>query len=213
MKKNITLILLLTWPYLFNDIYLIFINCDNLALLWILDVIFFTLIPSITLYILYTKKYISVVDMGFGIQFTMSFFILGILLCFLLLFVVQSIVFPILFNALPKPICCSYDFPGDGFIRIAFIFYAAITAAFFEEVICRGIIVHKLKEIIGSNFLIVVVSAAIFSLLHWCQGPGKMISMFIWAIIPTIWVIKNGHIWGTLTCHFFYGLLIYLGFF
>ena len=210
MERIIIIVLILTWPYFLNDFYLIFINCEDLALLWILDAIFFTLIPGISLWVLYRKKLINLADAGFGERLKPSSIIYGILLCVFLLFAIHLNIYPWLRAILPGSLCCSYDFPKSGLIRPLLIIYAAATAAIFEEVICRGIIISKIKEKTVSSAFPIIISAMVFGLMHWCQGPAKIIAMFLWAIIPAIWVIRKGHIGGVIICHFFYGLLIYI---
>ena len=47
MKHSIFIILLVSWTFLLNDFYLIFIPQSQIMLLWILDIIFYTIIPVV----------------------------------------------------------------------------------------------------------------------------------------------------------------------
>lgn len=208
MKKSITIIALLTWPLYLNDLYLIAFGNTRLGLLWALDVVFFLLIPTGTLIWLIKNKWISVQEIGLAAPLKPISILAGGGLCAFLVVTDHWTLYPIL-NQLPGRLYTGYDFPASQPMRMLTIVYAAVSAGVLEEIVYRGVVTTELEKHVRSPFAIVLLSCLIFACIHWNEGPGKSLSTFFWAIIPTIWFLKRRTLWGPITCHTLYDLLIF----
>lgn len=202
---------MLVWPLYLNDIYLIALNNSRLGLLWMLDILFFLLIPSATLFWLYRNRKISLQGIGLANRPTAVTIMAGVLLCAGLVILIQWNLRPFLNALLPWHLYAGYDFPHSQPLRSITILYAALTAGILEEIVYRGIVTTELQKHIHSKVMVVVLSCVIFAGIHWSEGPATLIYIGTWAIIPTIWFLKQKNLWGPITCHILYDLLIFTG--
>lgn len=209
MKSSLFIIGLVSWTFFINDIYLIFIQSSNLKLLWSLDIVFFTFIPVVTIIYLYKKKYLSSEEIPFSVPIKLKHILLGFILCLTMYIVDYSFFGLLLRNSLPGGLFTGYPFPSDEPYRIITILYASISAGIIEEVIFRGIVITRLSKHIQSTFYLVIISCLFFALIHWGQGVGKVVDVFIFSIIPTLWFIKTRQLWGNIVYHTSYNLLIF----
>jgi len=210
MKRSVIIILLLLWPFYLNDFYLIALQNSNLPLLWQLDLVFYFLIPTATLTVLFLTGRCSLRETGLKSPVT------GLCVTGGMFWLAGSIIFfhwlldPMLAGAIPGHLFGGYDFPADQPWRFIVIAYASLTGGVLEEVICRGIVTTELKRHIRSAPLVVVLSCALFAGIHWSEGPARLISTGLWAVIPTIWFLRSGSLWGQMIAHVGYLLVLYL---
>ena len=209
MKKDVSIFLFVTWPYFFNDLWLIYLQNDNLALLWTLDIVTYFLIPSISLLYLLKKKIINLNNIGVVYPIKIRNILIGILLCIVLLISIHFYIEPWFFNWFPEQLFYGYSFPETKILNTVTIIYASLTAGVLEEIIFRGLLIFLLFKYIKSVPAVVILSSFIFSLIHWSQGVGQVLTTFVWAIVPAIWYIKSKQIWGLIVCHFIYNFIIF----
>ena len=210
MKQSVFIILLVSWTFLFNDFYLIFIPQSQIKLLWILDIIFYTIIPILTIIYLYKKNKITMLHIPLNAPFKITYLFLALLLCIFMYIIDYSIIGLILNDIFPTNLFQGYAFPSNERLRLITIIYASLSAGIIEELIFRGIIVTELNKHIKNTVILVIFSSLIFSLIHWGQGFGKLIEVFIFSMIPTLWFIKTKQLWGNMIFHTSYNFLIYI---
>lgn len=203
MKHSFKIILLLTWPLFLNDFYLIVLARNHLGLLWTLDVVFFFLVPTVTLVFLIRCGQVSLAEIGIGRPPTPLSIIAGIGLCVILFFFVPAI-YSYSRGLMPWRLFTGYDFPRQQPLRSITMAYAALSAGLLEEIVYRGVVISQLRRHVRSGALVVFYSCAIFSGIHWGEGPAKMVVTFVWAIVPAVWFLKSRDLWGLVTCHSLY---------
>lgn len=208
MKQSLHIIALLIWPLYFNDLYLIPIGNDWLGLLWALDVVFFFLIPAATLLWLFRTKRVLPSAIGLTAPFRFLSVVAGLALCYVLLVVVHGMLLPRV-NSLPGRLFMGYGFPPAQPLRLGLMLYAALSAGILEEIVYRGVVTTELEKHIRSPVAVVCLSCLVFAGIHWGEGPGKVLSTFVWAIIPTIWFLKRRTLWGPMVCHALYDFLVF----
>lgn len=209
MKKSIAIIALLAWPLYLNDLYLIVLGNMRLGLLWTLDIVFFLLIPVTTLIILVRCGKISLREIGLASPPKPISIIAGLALCAVSVVLIEWTLRPWIEGLLPWELFAGYDFPTHQPLRGCLIAYAALSAGFLEEIVYRGVVISQLTKHGKSAGFAVVASCIIFAGIHWGEGIGKLIWTAVWAIVPAIWFVKTRTIWGPITCHTTYLILIY----
>jgi membrane protease YdiL (CAAX protease family) len=209
MNQSVKIILLLVWPLYLNDIYLICLDNTHIGLLWILDILFYFMIPVATIIWLESKGKISLSAYGLTKLPHPNSIIKGITLCLTLIIVFKFYLGPIINGLMPGKLFYGYIFPESQPFRFIIILYASLSAGVLEEIVYRGVVTTELRKHIQSKLLLVIFSCFIFAGIHWSEGPAKVTQTFIWAIIPTIWFLKERNLWGPIVCHFLYDFMIY----
>lgn len=80
-----------------------------------------------------------------------------------------------------------------------------------EEVIFRGLAFSALKERGYSTPKIFIVSAAIFGLIHWSQGPAVIIATAITGSALMVCRWRSGSIYPAIIAHYFINYLAFSG--
>ena len=210
MKTSIFIMILLSWTFYINDFYLMVIPSTNLKLLWTLDLIFFTLIPLTTMIYFYKKKIITLNHIPLNMPFKIKYIYLGLGLCGLFYILDYLFIGNILNRVFPERLFNGYSFPSPEPIRLITVIYASLSAGILEELIFRGVIVTELNKHIKNTTLLVISASLIFALIHWGQGFGKIIDVFIFSIVPTLWFIKTKQLWGNIIFHTTYNFIIFI---
>lgn len=209
MKKSIAIIVLLAWPLYLNDLYLIALGGDRLDILWTLDVIFFLLIPVTTLIWLLRSKRITLAEIGLGASPRPVSIFAGLALCGILIVLIEKGLRPWIEGLLPWELFAGYDFPARQPLRGCLIVYASLSAGALEEIVYRGVVISQMRKHGKSAAFAVAASCLVFAGIHWGEGLGKLIWTATWALVPAIWFVKTRTLWGQMTCHATYLLLIY----
>ncbi|MBN1673605.1 MAG: CPBP family intramembrane metalloprotease [Kiritimatiellae bacterium] len=211
MKRTLGIILLLVWPLYLNDLYLIALGDAHPGVLWTLDVLFFLVIPVITIVCLAKSRVISLREVGFPGRVSVVSVLAGVGVCALLIVVDRWQLHWWLRSVFPARLHPGYEFPEAQPLRGIVIVYAALTAGFLEELVYRGILTTELKKHIRSTTLVVVLSGLIFGGIHWGEGIAAVLDTFAWSLILAVWYVKRRRLWGPITCHVLYDLLIFSG--
>lgn len=124
MKKSITIIALLAWPLYLNDFYLAILGNSNIGLLWILDLIFYCVIPSLTLLILYQKKVFSLSDIGLAEYPRWKQLWTAFGLCVVFIVLMEWNLRPWLRHIFPWQLFTGYPFPKEQPLRGVAMIYA-----------------------------------------------------------------------------------------
>lgn len=211
LKRNIFIFLLVTWPYFLNDFYLIVLTKDYIYLnaLWIADVIFYTAIPLTTLLILRKKNIFTFAEIGFTQRTPLLYVPLLVLLGLLVHIIITSHLEIWLYAHNCFKTCNGYAFYPNGLLKWLSIIYAALSAAFMEEIIFRGLLFKMLKSHIAKTWLILIIANLIFASIHWCLGSGKLISTFIMGIIISLVYLRKGRLSDAILTHLVINILAF----
>lgn len=198
------------WPYYFNDFYMIALSgTADLGLLWVLDVVFYFLIPSLTLYVLYRRGRLAHVRESLK-QPPKLWFVVCMALA---IAIVTHIVFTLHitpwlnWNGCCR-MCSPYAFPRGGWGLMTAV-YAAVSAGILEEVIFRAhlmtlldrVFTPRMKAGLERKIAVALVSCALFALIHWCEGSGKLAATFLLGLLPTVIYMRSGNLWFPVLWH------------
>jgi len=90
---------------------------------------------------------------------------------------------------------------------------AAIFVIPYEEIVFRGFIFTKIRNMAGSSrwaFTISgLITSVLFALYHYQEGPGSVICIFIFALFVT-WLYKviKGNLWYIIFFHILYDVFM-----
>ena len=202
---------LVAWPYYLNDIYLIALSgTSNLTLLWLLDILFYLLIPSVTLIFLYRRGRLAHVREGFRRPKNIAVTI-GLALA---LAIATHVVFTLHISPwLNWNGCCRtcspYAFPRGRPWHFLTIVYAAVSAGVMEESVFRAHLLTLLEKFFAPHLhaarqkqiAVFVTGCALFALIHWCEGTGKLASAFLLGMIPAAIYLRTGNLWLPVLWH------------
>ncbi len=206
----IKIIALVSWTYFLNDFYLIYIQNSNLPLLWSLDVIFYTLIPTMTIIFLIKKGHITKEILGISTPFKMKYLRYGLYLCLGMLLIYSGFLRVIIYKYLSSGLFIGYGFPKEKVLFYITVIYAAVSAGILEEFIFRGIVISQLEKYKLSKFSIVIISCIIFGCIHWGQGLEKIVGTAVIGIVPAIWYLKTRQNWGNIIFHATYNYILFV---
>jgi membrane protease YdiL (CAAX protease family) len=208
--RDLLLFALISWPYFLNDLYLIpLTRGGNLALLWGLDVVFFCLIPATTLLVLFRKGYMRPAHIGLGPWPDRTGWMMAIGAALAAHGVMTMNLEPFLHNQICCSACRGYPFPAAGLLKWGTILYAALSAAVLEEIIFRGILINRLRLYIQRPWVIFVIAAAVFALIHWCQGPAKLLSTFLMGLLSILIYLRRGRLSEAMISHLIFNILAF----
>ena len=208
--RDLFLFALISWPYFLNDLYLIpLTRSGNLALLWGLDVVFFCLIPATTLLVLFRRGYMRPAQIGLREWPDGAGWMMAIGAALAAHVVMTLNLEPFLHAELCCRMCGSYPFPAAGLAKWGTIFYAALSAAVLEEIIFRGILINRLRLYLRQPWVIVIIAAAVFALIHWCLGPGKLVSTFLMGILSILIYLRRGRLSEAMISHLIFNILAF----
>jgi uncharacterized protein len=127
--------------------------------------------------------------------------ILGILIVAVLL----GFILPPLLARLPGQALGAYPEPAGWLLALHLTFGIAL-GAWLEEVVYRRLAFEALTPFIGSETGRVVVSAVIFSAIHWWTGLANLISTAILGVLFMLCYRRTGALWPAVTAHFLINL-------
>lgn len=211
MNRDISLFLLISWPYFLNDLYLIPLSkTSQLGLLWTLDIVFYCLVPITTLFILYRKGQFKPDHIGLNRLPPLSGVAIAVIVALLSYIILTMNLGPWLFANGCCRTCLGYAFPSADILKWITIIYAAVSAAFLEEIIFRGILITTLKKYIQRKWVIVILSCLIFTFIHWCGGSGKLIFTFLAGLVFTFLYLRRGRLAEPIICHMIVDFLAFM---
>ncbi len=83
-----------------------------------------------------------------------------------------------------------------------------ILVGFSEEIVCRGLTLSVLKDKL-SKPLLYVVSALLFSLMHWSLSTHTLVDAFVYGLIFVPATLATASIWPATVTHFIVNFVLY----
>jgi membrane protease YdiL (CAAX protease family) len=107
-----------------------------------------------------------------------------------------------------------FDFIKHSLVKyLLLLLLAAVLVIPYEEIVFRGFIFTKIRQMAGSSkwaFEISgLITAILFALYHYQEGPSSVISIFIFALFIT-WLYKifKGNLWYLIFFHILYDVFM-----
>jgi len=213
-KRALLAFIALSWPFYLNDFYLIALSGRRgaIGLLWVLDVIFYALVPCITLAVLYKKGRLDFLKPALAIPRDKR--LLATIWAAIALTFVTHIVFTRGLDGMLMALSCcrqclGYPLPKHELAAFLIAIYAPLSAGILEEIIFRAVLIDLLKKYTVKPLIIIVSSAAIFAAIHWCGGSGKLLATFLIGMIPAAIYLRTGNLWLPLLWHVFHDAIVF----
>lgn len=83
-----------------------------------------------------------------------------------------------------------------------------LLVGFSEELVCRGLTISALRNRLSPPMLY-IVSAALFSLMHWSLSTHTLVDAFIYGLIFVPATLATGSIWPATVVHFLINFVLY----
>jgi membrane protease YdiL (CAAX protease family) len=83
-----------------------------------------------------------------------------------------------------------------------------VLVALSEEVVCRGLTLSVLRGRLSTPWLY-VVSALLFSLMHWSLSAHTLVDAFVYGLILVPAVLATGSVWPGVAVHFLVNFVLY----
>jgi membrane protease YdiL (CAAX protease family) len=86
-------------------------------------------------------------------------------------------------------------------IPLAWVLPVSIFVGVYEEIVFRGLILSRLRTLFPSNAAPILISSAIFGVLHFSQGPAGMCQTAAVGLVLGVVVVRMGSIWPAILAH------------
>lgn len=83
-----------------------------------------------------------------------------------------------------------------------------VLVALSEEVVCRGLTLSVLRERVSTP-LLYIVSAGLFSFMHWSLSVHTLFDAFVYGVIFVPAALATRSIWPVVVVHFFVNFVLY----
>ncbi|WFO76062.1 CPBP family intramembrane metalloprotease [Desulfurococcaceae archaeon MEX13E-LK6-19] len=90
------------------------------------------------------------------------------------------------------------------------IIVAVLLAPIVEELFFRGYLLTAFLERIGSVPLAICISSLVFASIHALIGPGAMIFIFLWSLIPSYLYLRTGSLYPAILMHALNNIFAYM---
>jgi len=100
---------------------------------------------------------------------------------------------------------------GNPVVNVLDLTLGVVLVAASEEVVFRGCCYYALRDRMGPG-LIVLLSAALFGLIHWSMGLHAIVSTAIWGVLPMVAMIRTGSVLPAMIAHYLTDLVSLGGF-
>lgn len=215
MVQVIVRILVLSAPLWLNDFYRFYLppNADILA--EVLDIIIYVAWQSSLIYMAHEAKWFQFSDMGFPIYWKKDLLwgvvlTLGVTLIYLSLSIGNHFMLELFGMQTPD----SGHPPNPQWSNMGLqmhIIYISFSAGFFEEVIYRGIIIQQIEKKSKSPFVIILLSASVFMLIHWSLSYTIWILSFVLGAFWSFLFLRYRRIVPLIVSHFIFDYLSFSG--
>lgn len=202
----------LSLPLMLNDFYLPLVPQNAIKLDLILDIIIYIGWQTSIIYFAYQAKWFEFKNLGLSGRDLFKEIMFGIVL-FLGIFVVSMIVTfagVMLEKKSGVKIPSAWYFPLPAwkpFPAFLYAVYISATAGIFEEFIYRGIVITQLRQFTGSKFSQIIISAILFTAIHWSLGPATWIIAFLFGILWAYLFILRGSLLPIMISHFLFDVV------
>ena len=89
------------------------------------------------------------------------------------------------------------------------VFFYAITAGVYEEIIFRGIYTKLFEGYFKQKWLFFSFGALLFASAHWCNGPVNLIHTFAWGMIALVIYFYRRKLLSLMLMHAAYDVVTY----
>lgn len=203
MRKS-TILILAYLPYYLNDIaniyvtsYSLWVGIDYAIRLGILAFLFFML----------WRGFVSRDDLGLKLPTATDFIIwttgtIAVSMAFL--YLTEFVLAPYY----PKGAIGGVPIDTNSAIFLFDCTVGLVLVGFSEEIVCRGLTLSTLKGRLSTPALY-VVSALLFSLMHWSLSTHTLFDAFIYGLIFVPATLATGSIWPATVTHFLVNFVLY----
>lgn len=207
-NKRLFALVIFTLPFLLNDFSNIFVKDYRLWL--IIDYVIVRL--SLLLFAIYLvrNRIASLSDFGIVkinipkvIFLVASLSVIGI--------GIDQIGWRFFFKILPNTQMGSMPPIPNPIVNKLDLYLGLLFAGFIEEVIFRGFYFNVLRDFIDNIFLLVLISSAVFGLIHWSNGLHAIISTSMIGVLFMVVVWKTKSVIPLIIVHFIINFVAYSG--
>jgi len=194
---------------LINGFYLDDVYQSNIITAWVYDTSQFVILPFTLLFILY--KYYGIRPSDYGIiiptnNFNRNTLIQKAILYAALLEILYFVTYKFTDMYIPDKHYMGYlSLIPTGILKLPVVFYMSITAAVVEEIVYRGIpfmLFKKHKEYKHFNSLFIIITASLFSLVHWENGIPDLAATFVFGIFAAMLYLNYNNLIPLIFAHF-----------
>ncbi|PKL39947.1 MAG: hypothetical protein CVV44_06920 [Spirochaetae bacterium HGW-Spirochaetae-1] len=216
-KKQIILrLFIISSPLLLNDFYLRLVPEDAVALKLVLDVMVYIFWQSTLIYLAFRARWFTVSDLGLsreriGKQILSGFIILALVSVVSLVIDIGGFFMERSFHIKVGSV---WYFPVPDWHPVPaffYVLYLSITAGVYEEIVYRGIIISQLRYVTAKPWILVTVSALVFTIIHWSMGPGTWIIALLFGAFWAWLFLRQGKLLPIMIAHFLYDFLSIYG--
>lgn len=214
MKDPVKLVVLLVLVLELPDVVTLMLSPESLWLGFAINISLAFLLPLVVVQVLVRRKIIPYSQTGLLLPISPVSMHAGLVLCLVSVVLTVYVIGPALWMLFPESFFKPYitNFPEAEPLRLLWMTYAAAGAAIVEEIVCRGIITSQIAMHSRSRVKTVAVSCLIFGALHWHYGPGGVLEVALWAVIPTVWFLKRKTVWAPIAAHFAYNMWVFVNY-
>lgn len=196
------LLLLYHFPLFINGIYNLYLQ-NYLVLFFLVDISTRLFIPLIILRNFH--KNFKLIDNHFSFDkklitkiFVIFFNFIIIPLLFFLIYIISIRIFEHIFpiNYFQR---FSYSKNLDNYIVVL---YFSLSAGIFEELFYRAYLINFLENILKNKLIIILISAFLFSSIHWENGIVNLLSTFCLGCFSALYYIKSRKVVPLIIGHF-----------
>ena len=108
----------------------------------------------------------------------------------------------------PKGSIGSVPFDPDSPLFTFDLTFGLLLVGFSEELVCRGLTLSVLKQRLPIP-AVYVVSALLFSLMHWSLSTHTLVDAFVYGLILVPATLATGTIWPGVVVHFLVNFVLY----
>jgi membrane protease YdiL (CAAX protease family) len=101
-------------------------------------------------------------------------------------------------------------FHVQGWTGLVLLLVLAFVVGFSEELVVRSYLIPRLERLLHSAWASVLVSAAVFGLLHWRSGILTMCHAFLAGIVYGIAFVLTRRLWPVALAHAMYDFSAFL---
>jgi len=205
-------LLVISLPLLLNDFYLMLMPLGQDLLNIVLDLIIYIGWQGSIIYMAYKAGWFTFDDLGLRPKSVVREIMKGLLLLVAVFFVFLALIglAKLLKGFFGLEIYSKWYFPlphwHPGLVFL-YVFYLSVSAGIFEEIIYRGMAIAILKSVTGRKTVLILVSAMLFTLIHWSMGPMTWTIAFIFGLLWAFLFIKTGSLIPVMVAHFTFDFL------
>ena len=214
MRLSVKLVILLVLILELPDVVVLTLRPESYWLRFAIDVSLAFLLPLAVVQLLVKNRVIPYSQTGLLLPISPVSMHAGLALCLVSVIVTVYVVTPSLHTLFPESFFRQHvsRFPATEPLRIIYMTYAAARAAIVEEIVFRGVITSRIAMHSRARVKTVAISCLIFGAVHWHYGPGGVLEVALWAIIPTVWFLKRKTVWAPIIAHFAYNMWVFINY-